>query len=396
MNILYSLAQSGYWMGLCACFSCAAVFLQGRSYSNTELGLIVASGSVLAFLLSPVLGGIVDRSERLAARHMLLLLLLAQGLLIAALSVFPGRSAAVSVCYSLYIAVNTCLAPLLTQLCFDMEEYGCSINFGIARGIGSLTYAVVAVILGQMIQRRSPALLLPAGVILTVFEILVILVFSVYCRRNPVTAARKTAKEKSSSMTGFLRDNRYFCALMVGVACLFFGHQLAESFLINLVRNVGGDTGDMGNISAFMAVVELPAMMLYTRISRRWGCDRLVRIAVVFFTVKALGIALSSTLPVLYAVHIFQAVSYALLTPALVEYVELYIPHRDSARAQSLSYVMTTLGSAFASLLGGRMYDSMSVRATLFVGVTVSALGLGICLFFSRRQQQAAQAEMLR
>ena len=134
MNIAYSLAQSGYWMSLCVSLSCAAVFLQARGYSNSRLGLVIGAGSLVAFLISPLLGGVVDRSPRLNTRRMLLLLLASQGLLIAAFWVFPGRSAPVSVCYCLYIAVNTCLVPLLNQLCFDMGEYGYSVNFGVARG----------------------------------------------------------------------------------------------------------------------------------------------------------------------------------------------------------------------------------------------------------------------
>ena len=126
-------------------------------------------------------------------------------------------------------------------------------------------------------------------------------------------------------------------------------------------------------------------MFLYARISRRIGCPRCVRIGAVFFALKALGIALSTSLTGLFAAHTLQAVSYAMLTPALVEYVDRYVPHKDSARGQAVSYAMTTLGGIFSSLLGGMMFDSMSVRATLLVGALVAAAGMGVCLFAAEK-----------
>ena len=41
LNIEYALVQAFFWMGYCVCSAYAAVFLQGRGYSNSELGLII-------------------------------------------------------------------------------------------------------------------------------------------------------------------------------------------------------------------------------------------------------------------------------------------------------------------------------------------------------------------
>lgn len=92
----------------------------------------------------------------------------------------------------------------------------------------------------------------------------------------------------------------------------------------------------------------------------------------------------------LYAAHLLQAFSFAVITPACVRYVNLYIDSRDSAKGQSISYGMTTLGSIFASSLGGLMFDKLSVGATLLVGAAVSALGAAVCLSFSKSQKRSA------
>lgn len=385
MNAGYALAQGGYWMGLYVVMSCAAVFMQGRGYTNSQLGVVISAGSAAAFALSPMLGGIVDRSKKLGTSGMLWILLALQLLLILSFRAFPGRSMIVSICYGLYIAVNTCLVPLITQLCFDLDSMGYDIDFGAARGVGSLAYAAAAAVLGRLVERHSSELLIEAGIVLTVFQMAVLLFLGSKSRASKGPSPTRGSCEESSGMLRFIGENRRFCVLMLGVALLFFTHHLIDNFLINIVRSVGGGTKDMGNICAYMAVMELPVMFLYARISRRIGCPRCVRIGAVFFALKALGIALSSSLTGLFAAHTLQAVSYAMLTPALVEYVDRYVPHKDSARGQAVSYAMTTLGGIFSSLLGGMMFDSMSVRATLLVGALVAAAGMGVCLLAAEK-----------
>jgi PPP family 3-phenylpropionic acid transporter len=45
MNIEYALMQSAYWMAYCMVLSFAAVFLQARGYSGTEIGVILAAST---------------------------------------------------------------------------------------------------------------------------------------------------------------------------------------------------------------------------------------------------------------------------------------------------------------------------------------------------------------
>ena len=100
-----------------------------------------------------------------------------------------------------------------------------------------------------------------------------------------------------------------------------------------------------------------------------------------FFALKALAIALAGSMTGLYAAHLLQIFSFALFTPTMVRYVNLHISGADSAKGQSLAYSMSTLGSVFASFLGGLLFDSISIPAVLFIGAAVSVLGALLCQF---------------
>ncbi|MBO7667513.1 MAG: hypothetical protein J6T26_03535, partial [Firmicutes bacterium] len=69
----------------------------------------------------------------------------------------------------------------------------------------------------------------------------------------------------------------------------------------------------------------------------------------------------------------------------IVPYVTQTVAYEDSAKAQSLAYTMTTVGSVLASLIAGPMYDALSVPATLWISCAVCAAGTVIALFSMKR-----------
>lgn len=376
----YALLQGFYWMGLGAAVGYCAVFLQGRGYSNSQLGLVMALGYIVSLLLSPALASLVDGAKRVGVFHVSWVLLLAQGLALLCLILLPGRSIAVSALYMLYIATCICGNPLLTQLSIELCRCGKPVNYAAARGVGSVFYAVGMLLLGRLAGRFGSALLPYTGIAVLLLQAVPLAVLNLSGIR-PGPAVSGTGKSDAVSLGRFIRENRRFCVLLLGTALIYFTHNLTNNFLINVVRRVGGDTGSMGFLCFFMAALEFPVMLLYDRLTRRLRCGHVLRLSIVFFALKALAIALSTSMTGLFAAHLLQIFSFALFTPAMVRYVNLHISGADSAKGQSLAYSMSTLGSVFASFLGGLLFDSISVPAVLLIGAAVSALGALLCQF---------------
>ena len=80
----------------------------------------------------------------------------------------------------------------------------------------------------------------------------------------------------------------------------------------------------------------------------------------------------------LYAANLLQILSYALIIPAMVQYVNLVIGQKDSAKGQAIANGMTTLGAVFASSIGGKLYDVLSVRTTLLISAAIAVCGVVI------------------
>lgn len=379
-------------MGFGVSFSFAAVYLQFRGYSNSALGLILGIANVSGFVLAPMLAQLVDRRGNGWLIRILWMMMAAQVATLLSFRLLPGPSALLSVFYCVYLTYYICVNPLLTQLCSELERSICHMNYGAGRGVGSLAYAVFAVPLGSLASSFSPAILPYMGLGVAALQSVMLLILSLRLARAEDITPRQEAQEQSLSLPGFIMANKRFFVMLLGVALLFFSHNLSNNFLINIVRNVGGDEQAVGGVNSFMAVLEIPAMLLYDRITRRFSCPNTIRVAALAFVAKGLCIALAPNLPMLYAAHVFQALSFALITPALVRYVELYISSRDSAKGQSVSAAMSSLGAIFSSALGGIMFDHMSILATLLVGAAAAAAGAVLCIAFCGEKKTRLQA----
>ncbi len=383
LNIYYALLQAVYWITSAVVFCFTTVYLQFRGYSNYEIGIVFAVGNICGFAAQTLVSGYVDRHRR---RNLLTCIRIAAALellLMAAVYLLPDCSVALIGAYALIIAANTLLNPLCISLSFHIESWGCGISFSRARALGSLTFALCSVVLGIFVQRVSEDAVPSALILFSALMGLITLLF-IPCDRAQRSASPSGSEPEIASVSGsfieFGRENRRFLLFLLGTATLYFTHALIGNFMIEFIRNIGGGSEDMGNVLAFMTVMEFPVMLLFSRLTQRFKCSSLLRFAVVMFTVKELMIYLAPSIPALYAAEALQAFSFALFVPASVRYVDEVIAKHNAVKGQAFVTAMITLGSIFASYIGGLLLDTSTPRFTLFVGVIVSAVGTLIML----------------
>ncbi len=370
-------------MGFCTSASFASVYLLSLSYTNTELGIVLATGNLLGAFLGPWASSLVDRSERISAAELLPPILILQVVMIALLLLFPVKGLVTSLAYVLFIAFSVSVNSLNLKLYTDAVHMGADIDYAFTRGMGSLAYVLLSVSLGGLVKIFSARVIPLAALFVSILQ------FSAFLsirRKLPSGGCVpvKTVSHPASSIGAFLHHNRHFTVLLLGTALLFLAHNTASNFMINVVRNVGGDAGTLGLVSGFTATVEIPVMMLYHKLFGKRNPSVLLAIAFAAFVVKTFAIAMSGSIASLFSALVLQAPSFALYTSAIVPYVSETVPFEDSAKAQSLAYSMTTLGSVMASLISGYLYDHIGVSRTLWVacafcivGASVAFLGLG-------------------
>lgn len=389
VTIEYAAAQALYWMKYAVIVSFAAVYLQALSCSNMELGIMFGLGYALGFGVSNLFGNWVDRFEKLDAGKLVNYILIGEAALTAVLFAFSKRNAFTIIVYAVYICLCMCVSGLMTKQWTDLTHNGFDVDFGLTRAAGSVGYMLMAALVGVAVEKLGVKVLLPTALASVALEGIdnCLLMRSMGGRANGGRAF-----VKGQPFFAFARDNKLFCLLLLGLTFIFFSYRLPSDYMINLVGSVGGNAADMGVLHSFNAAVELPAMLLYRRIGRKLSVLKMMIVSLAMFTVKAGMYTFAGSMTGLFVAAFFQCVSFALYTPAVVDYVKDTVSYENSAKGQTMVYSVSVLSSVFSSFLGGMMLDSMPMKRVMLISTGISAAGTAICiaaLLAARKEQNA-------
>lgn len=124
-----------------AAFGYNAFYLSEYGFHAGEIGVIVAVFGVLTAVCLPVFGRIADKSRRFNWK-VLLALFCAFGILDWGLLFFCRSKIVVGILFQLAGLEVSCILPMMNVACFYYEKRGIYVDYGIARGLNSLVYAV--------------------------------------------------------------------------------------------------------------------------------------------------------------------------------------------------------------------------------------------------------------
>ena len=391
VTLHYMIITGGFWMAFCVVTAYAAVYLKGVGCNNTELGLILALGNVGGALLSPVLGAMIDRNRNLRHAAVVNVLLSVQVVLLILLRLHPAHDLLNAACYVLYMAAMMPVNAVNLDLCVRLERAKAPLNFGLARSMGSFSFVILSTLLGVVTAQWGYLSLPFAGLAVVLLQFFGNRLIDRDLRNAEASVPPSEAviTEKSSSLPAFIRENKMFCLMLLGTIVIFIAHNMDGNFLINEVEALGGNTAIMGYIAAFTAITEVPVMMFASKLPKKWDTVQYIRLSFVFFVIKALGYALAPTIPLFFAARVLQAPSYALYTVLIVGYADRQVARKDSAKAQSLAFSMTTIGSVLASLIGGPLFDAIGVKPTMLAGAAIAAAGAVIALAGTLKKKAA-------
>lgn len=379
VTLAFGAVQATFWMSLCVAISFAEPYLTANGFSYTEFGLVMAVGNVVGSLSGPMLASLAEK-RGLATAALIWPLFALRVLCLVALGFCAGRSLVCAGVYALYLAGMIAVNSLNMKYCVDAAQQARPLDYSKARAAGSLAYVLLAALLGELIERLQPSVLLWAAGVVLLLQAASTFWIASRLRGSAAADRPNAAQTKSASLPAFLRSEPRFALFLLGAVLLYFSHNSITNYMLKIVRNVGGSESTMGYINAVMAMVEIPVMLLFGLLLRRWRVSLLLQLSVAAFLLKALAFAFAPSIPLLFASLLLQAPSFALFTCAVVPYVNKVIAPQNAAKAQSLAFSITTLGAVGASLLSGRLFDLWEVQPTLLVAAAACAVGVAICV----------------
>lgn len=387
LTVQYSVLQGLYWMLFGGIYSFATVFLLEQGFSGTRIGIIVALGNVLGVVLQPVVGSLADHSEHITVGRLIAVLSALMLAVLVMLRIVSGVLAVVAVLFILADALLQILQPLVNSVSVYYMNRGIDLNFGIARGIGSVMYAVESSILGKLVVGYGASLILYFGIIILAGMMLII---SMMPMKEKNTAVKEEIQPEGKNIREFLTHYKYFSVVLAGLTLLLLSHNLLNNYMIHIVTPLGGDEASMGMAFSIAAVLELPSMFFFSRLVKRIPSERLLMLSGFFFFLKAGAYFLCRNMTQIYITQVLQMGAFALYIPASVYYVNEIMEEKDKFKGQALMAGTSTLGGVFGGLLGGLLVDHTGVRQLLFTGMATAFVGM-LLVYVSAGQENKIQ-----
>lgn len=368
--------------------SFASVFLLARGYTNSEIGIILAVGNVVAVVLQPLVADFADRSKKIGLIRITQLMTIIMIVMMAGLCALQKKSLALTLIFLMLIAWHTILQPLINSLSFKLEECGIHISFGVARGVGSLAYSALVGVLGTLVERHGVMVMPITGeVVLVMLLISLALTKMQYNKakaintdKGLISAKTKNEELEEINLVDFIKRNKVFLVVNIGVIGVYFSNQILNNYMIQVVSSVGGNSEDMGRILSLMAFLEIPVMFCFDSLRKRFTCQLMLKVSAVGFVVKIAMCYIATTVTMVYIAQLFQLVSFGLFLPAMVHFIDEMMSKGEAVKGQALFTMMVTVTTMIASLSGGIILDLSGAKMLTLVATIVTAVGALIIL----------------
>lgn len=374
VTVCYCLMQIGFWGMLGAFCGFQTAIVLDRGFTSGQAGIFIALSCLSGMVSQPLLGSWADRHPEVPLKRLFACCMI-PALLLNFLFYFtrPGFLGTALI-FLLLGVVETNAYPLIDSMAMQYINTGMDVPYSLGRGLGAFAYAVICVAVGRQTARFGmQTALLTHGVMLALM-LLLTAAFPVFPRE---ALAPRAARKHPHSALYLLKTNRPFTLMLCGG---FFGMAAIMpigNFLVTMIADLGGDSGDLGLALFLMAASELPAAFVFQRLYRRLGSERTVLVSLAFMIAKPLLVLLSGSLTMLLAVQPIQMLGYGIFTPANVYFTNENVEPEDRVQGQSLKMVLTNgLGSMAGNLVSGLMIDWGGTGAMLAVCVASGCVGL--------------------
>ncbi len=387
ITICYSLIQGFFWMSFAAAMGVSSVYLLECGLTSSQIGLILAVSGIAASIMQPVVASYADHPSALSLKWIVLLVCaLAFLASIVLLAVYQKSVILTGIFYGCCAAFLQFLMPFINSLGTEMIRQGARLNWGLARGLGSIAYAMISYVLG-ILAATAGVMVVPVSIMVGYGLLFAgVLIYPFYQRKE---RAKKTVDNpKSLSSAAFLRKYPRFAAVLGGTVLLYVSHVLLNNFLYQIIQAKGGGSTEVGFVMSLCAWVELPSMFLFSYMLKKAGSDVWYRICGIFMAVKAIASLLAPSLPVYYLVQVLQLAGWGLIAIAPIYYVNRVIGSEDAIKGQAYIGMSYTVASVLASMVGGWLIDLAGVPALLLLASFVGVAGAVVVIVFTERIEQ--------
>jgi PPP family 3-phenylpropionic acid transporter len=361
-----------YYAAAAALIPFLIVYYQDLGLTGTQIGFLASIPPLVSLFSAPFWGALADMTQR----HKLSLLIAMSGaiLLALALSAFTAFAWLIPVVI-MFAFFSSPIMPLVDNTTMDLLE-GEKKHYGRIRLWGAVGWGIAAPVVGWLIEAGSIAWAFRSYAVIMALGLLNTL-------RIPVSGRiRSTFREGAQTL---LTNPRWLVFLVVA----FSGGMalsMISNFLFIFLRNLKADEFLLGLTLTAATLSELPVLYFSERLLRRWNVRQLMKVAMLFFAIRALAYSLIKTPWLALPIQLLHGPTFSLMWFSGVSFADEIAPAGLGATAQGLfSGVMLGIGSAAGAFLGGLLYDHIGLVNMFRVTAMGSLFALGLILLMEKK-----------
>lgn len=389
----YAVINATYFMGFCGVHAYASIFMLERGFTNSQIGMLLAAANVFSVLIQPVIAGLIDKPGKLTNRRTSVFCTAIMIMLSLALVFVQKEKILIFIIFMLIYMVQMAYQPLIIAMNFEYEQRGCSINFGLARGLGSVGFALYSPVLGNLLERHNVSVIHIGDALVLTVGLLFLLTFRLPDGSGDLVLEDRTDQEDPeqgavahNNFFDFAKHYPKFMLFLLAVILIFFAHNMINDYMIQIITPLGGTEKHIGYATSMAALLELPTMAFFAKLVRRIPCEKLLMISAVFFTVKVALLFAAAGISGVFASQFCQTGAYALFIPASAYYVNMVMEKFDQVKGQAYLNCAITLSGTFSGLVCGRVLDLAGPKTMLACGVAVSLAGTVLAVVSVRKK----------
>lgn len=373
-KIKYYTTMGLYWSVIAACVSFLNVFLTGRGLGTAEIGFLTAVGNGLAAIFQPIVSKVCSRSNKNERDFLVLISMLAMTLVIMALERKAGLAMKIEIVAA--IALVLVMQPLLNSLGYFYIARSVEINYGVSRGIGSITFAVTSFVLGILSEINKDLSMVMAAVLLGAL-ILSLLAQKPISGNNVVTVFDGRAQKQKI-------QNSKFVIFLLAVGMLFTFYNVTNVYLLQIAKRIGGDAKTVGTAFAVAALFEFPIMFMFNRLKEKFKSRSMLIFSGIFFLLKGILTYIATSPSTLIAIQVTQLFGFALFTPCSVDFINDIMSDEKKITGQGFLASAITMGGVIGSVAGGVLIESTGVLSTLIISNVICLIAILLIVISTR------------
>ena len=346
-NLLLMGVQGFYWCAYCTYFGFLVLYMQNHGYSNVQCAQAQVLIAVATLITQPLIGYLTD--SFITCKKFLLV---TTALAVPVAFLLQASVSSPILCYGAIVLQSILFYPaasLIDSWTMALREKDSQVQYPLTRSAGSVLYALTSLAFGNVIAALGDGIIAPSFLLFSVLLFLcTCFLEETPCRNKQQKNVNQEATRRISGMEAAktLLQNKTYVFFVLSCLLYHIANKSTGCFISNYVTNIGGDSGGLGLLMFFSAMLEFPSMMVMGKIIRRYPLGGLHLFALSGVVIKNFFFLIASSMPLLVIGRLAEGMSYG-------AYVYIFVEYICRNTLKQLNVTAISLGTAMTSALGG-------------------------------------------